>query len=427
MDKSKYLDIGIKFRGGAFPGETWNSLNEKHGCPFVSGEAWRSFVKSELKKQNKLPSHNEDIDGIYKTTVEINKDGSHTSSKFIKMTEEKAKDMVFLLEAHGYDPKIWEVSTAKNSMWNMQSKKHGIQTLYSSKITVKPRKEYLWNEEDIEKLFANLKTDYKNKINITPKQYEKNGNVLVVPIADLHFGLFADFYSTGNSYNLDIAEKIYYYTLNNIIDRVKNKKFEKVLFIIGNDFINADNIAGTTTKGTPQDNSSSWFDTIVRAENLIVNGIDMLTEIAPVDVQYVMSNHDLHTMFGIMRIMNAWYRKDENVHIDSVPLPRKYYRIGKTLLCLSHDIKIKKALETITVEAKDQWSESEHIICLLAHLHQAMIYEKQGYLEIRRLPTISGWSRWSNNEQYIQTEKKNETFIINKELGITDIINTIII
>lgn len=59
MSREELLDIGVQFRGGKFPNTTWNSLNEKYGFPFVSGEAWRSFVKNELKKQNKLPNNME--------------------------------------------------------------------------------------------------------------------------------------------------------------------------------------------------------------------------------------------------------------------------------------------------------------------------------------------------------------------------------
>ena len=362
----------------------------------------------------------------YKETVEINKDGTQSSDKLIIMNQEEAKDVNFLLEKHGFSKLTWELVSCRNNIWNVANKQDGILTLYSSKIVVKPVTEYKWNIEDINKLFVNIKTEYKNKCNIISKQYEQNGDTLVVPIADFHYALLSDTYSTGNEYNLEIAEQIYYYTLNDIINRVKHRKFEKVLFVIGNDFANFDNLNGTTTRLTPQDNSALWFTTVVKATQLIINGIDMLSEIAPVDVQYVPSNHDLHTMFGIMQTINAWYKNDDNIKIDSSPLPRKYCRIGKTLLCLSHDMKIKDALKIITTEAKDMWSQSEHIICMLAHLHQSMIYEKQGYLEIMRLPTVSGTSRWSNDSGYIQSEKKNQSFIINDDLGITDVINTIV-
>jgi hypothetical protein len=431
LDKDLLIQLGMKKRNGEIK-DSWNDIGSKFN---ITGEQARDIVRRYIKKNNindivinnnKQDNVDKDIHKDYKETIELNKDGSQTSDKLIKMSEEQCKDVEFLLKAHGYSIKAWGLVSARNNIWNVYSKQDGIQVLYSSKIVVKPKKEYTWNEEDIQKLFDSLKTNYKNKLNISPTQYEKNGNLLVVPIADLHYNLLSDKFSTGNDYNLEIAERIYYHAINDVINRVNNKKFEKVLFIVGNDFINADNLSGTTQKGTPQDNATSWFEAVEKAPQLIINGIDMLTKIAPVDVVYVPSNHDLHTMFGIMQTVKAWYRNDENINVDGSPLPRKYYKFGKTLFALSHDMKIKDGLRIITSEAKDKWSDSEHIICLLAHLHQAMIYEKQGYLEIWRLPTISGWSRWTNQQGYVQSEKKNQCFIVNSELGITDILNTII-
>jgi hypothetical protein len=427
MDKQKLLDIGIQFRGGKFPSETWDSLNKKYGCPFKSGEGFRCFVKKELKKQNKLPTKDgENIENIYKTTIEIGKDNTQTSDRLIRMSEEDAKDVDYLLKAHGYDILQWELVSARNNIWNVYSKQDGVQILYSSKITVKPRSEYLWNEEDIQRIINNIRIDYSDKINIIPKRYDDSGNILVLPIADFHYNLLADEYSTGNNYNTEIAKEYYYHVLNDVVERTMHERFEKVLFVVGNDFVNADNINGTTTKGTPQDNNTAWFNIINNVTQLIVDGVSILGTIAPVDVLYVPSNHDLHTMYGIMQIVNAWFRNDKNVKVDSSPLPRKYYKFGETLLGFSHDIKVKDALQIFTSEAKDMWSYCTHMIWILAHLHKQMIYDKQGYLEIKRLPTISGWSRWSNNNGYVQSDKKNQAFIINKDLGITNVINTVI-
>ena len=57
--------------------------------------------------------------------------------------------------------------------------------------------------------------------------------------------------------------------------------------------------------------------------------------------------------------------------------------------------------------------------------HQEMEDEKQGMLEIRRLPTISGYSRWTNTQGYVQNERCNQSFVINKDLGIIDVHNTV--
>ena len=432
MNEEQLYKIGLEKKAGNID-KTWDQLADEYG--FSTGEAYRGWIKREQKKRGEVIQQLdvEEIDDEkgyngYQETFEYNKDGTYKSDKLLRMSEEQKKDIKYIMNAHGFDPNVWELISCRNNMWNVYSKQDGVQQLYSSKIVVKPLAEYSWNAEDIEKLFKNLKTEYQSKRVIHAKQYEQNGNILVVPIADFHYNLLSDKNTTGNDYNPEIAEKLYYHTLFDIESRVSNRKFEKVLFIVGNDFINADNISGTTTKGTPQDNNSMWFSAVEKATQLIINGIDILSEIAPVDVQYVPSNHDLHTMFGIMQTIKAHYRDPKyKVNVDGSPLPRKYYKFGKNLIALSHDIKVKDALKIITTEGKEHWTGCNHIICLLAHLHQAMVYDKQGYLEIMRLPTISGWSRWTNQEGYVQTEKKNKAFIINKDLGITDELNTIIL
>jgi len=416
--------------------DSWSKLADRFG--YVSGEALRSKFKKYRKSIGDLKSQNivrdvevdkklDEFKNIpnYKESVEIKSDNTQVSDKLISMSLEESKDPEFVLRAHGYSNSEWVITSAKNSMWHMNTKEDGIGTLFSSKINVKPKSEHSWNEEDAKKIFSNLKTN-KNKINIQPLQCKQNGKILVFAPSDFHYGLLSEKFDTGNEYNLEIAEDIYYYILSDVIHRVKNKCFEKVLFVLGNDFMNFDNLNNTTAHNTPQDNCSSWFNVINKATQLIIDGVDALSAVAPVDIVYVPSNHDTHSMFGIMQTINAYYRNDNNVNVDCSPLPRKYYKFGSTLLALSHDIKVKDALQIITSEAKDLWSGCEHIILLLAHLHQSMVYEKQGYLEIMRLPCSSGFSRWSNDKGYIQLEKKSQSLIVDMEDGIFDIMNTVI-
>jgi hypothetical protein len=406
---------------------SWSELAETWG--YISGEALRSKFKKYRKSVGDIDKNiiTEEIENIpnYKSSTELKNDGSQVSDKLISMSENESKDPEFILKSHGYNPKLFSLISAKNSIWNVNTKNDGIKVLYSSRIAVKPKTEYLWNEEDIKNIFSNLKTN-KNKIDIQPLQYKQNGKLLIFAPSDFHYNLLSEQLATGNEYNLEIAENIFYYILNDLINRVKDNNFEKVLFILGNDFMNADNLNGTTNHNTPQDNCSNWFSVINKATQLIIDGIDTLTNIAPVDIVYVPSNHDTHSMFGIMQTINAYYRNDNNVSVDCSPLPRKYYKFGSTLLALSHDMKVKDALQIITSEAKSLWSNCKHIVCFLAHLHQSMIYEKQGYLEIMRLPCVSGFSRWSNDKGYIQVEKKNQSFIVDNNDGIVDIMNTVI-
>ena len=414
----------------------WEHIKEKFNIPLHYDTLRKSsqtayggaFVAKyyKQKEEDKEVVSVEQAKAKYGAETSINKDGSRTSDKLIEMSEEQAKDVDYMLKAHGFDIVSWELVSVKNNIWNVYSKQDGVSTLYSSKITVKPLSEYKWNEEDVAKLFTNLQTDISKKTDIIPKQYENNGRLLVVPISDFHFGLVSDIFSNGNDYNLEIAEKLFFEVINDVLENNKGKKFEKVLFVAGNDATNSDNISSTTTHGTPQNDCALWFTIVERLTSILIKGIDLLTAIAPVDVLYVPSNHDMHTTFGIMQTIGAWYRLDENVSVDTSPLPRKYYQFGKNTLAYSHDMKVKEALKIVSTEAKDKWSNSNRIILMLGHLHQSMEYEKQGMLEILRLPTISGYSRWTSQKGYVQTERKNQAFIIDYDKGIKETQNTIL-
>ena len=427
MDKdtrNKIIQLGLDKRDGKID-LSWDQIGKQFG---LSGERARDLTRKYAYRnglsQAPIISNpylkNIEPEEQYRSTLEINKDGSQTSEKLLAMSEEQSKDVAYLLQAHGYCPKSWDIVSSRSSMWHV-----GEKTRYSSRIVVKPLQEYKWNTEDVSSIFDNLGSP-SNAPRYSPCTTPTGEDLLVVAIADLHYNLLSDLYSTGNKYDTEIAKQVYFTTLNDILQRVKGKSFKKILFVVGNDFVNADNIAGTTTKGTPQDNQSPWFSLINDVTQMIVSGIDMFVDIAPVDVVYVPSNHDLHTMFGVMNMVKIWYRLDDRVTVDESPLERKYYTFGKTLVGLSHDLKVKDALRIMTTEAKDKWSGCNNMIWMLAHLHQSMVYEKQGHMEVYRLPTVSGWSRWSNGMGYVQTEKKNQSFIISGELGITDTLNTVI-
>ena len=55
-----------------------------------------------------------------------------------------------------------------------------------------------------------------------------------------------------------------------------------------------------------------------------------------------------------------------------------------------------------------------------------MIYEAQGLVEMYRVPTFSGFSRWSNEKGFVQTDKKTQCFVLDEEDGVIDIYNIVV-
>lgn len=409
----------------AFYGSIADTIRDEFGVDLPI-ERIRS-ISRQYRRENHMDDNFQPIDAESETkpvTVSLQADGSTVSEKTFSVAHNTELTPELLLEKHGFDKNTFELVSAKNSRWNVQKKGSGVVDMYSSKITVRPAKEFVWSQSNIDKAFKNI------RIQSSPSKKRKpvvhNGRCLVVPISDLHLGLLSEKKVSGNDYDLEMAEALYYYAIDDVMAEVGETEFEKVMFIIGNDFINADNINNTTTKGTPQDCSNQWHTIIDKAIELCINGINKLAAIAPVDVIYAVSNHDYHSMYGIMNVLKAYYRNDENITIYGDPAERKYFKFGSVIMGVTHDLKPEKALEIMSVEAHDMWSSCKSMIWFLGHLHTQMAYSKKGYVEVLRLPTISGWSRWSNQQGYVQTERKNQAFIIDADIGIKTTINTVI-
>ena len=291
---------------------------------------------------------------------------------------------------------------------------------------VRKQPDDIWTQKNIDKLFESIKTRSLSAQKTVSLQYSKNGKALIVPIADFHLGLLATQKTNGNEYNMEIAERGFVQTIQRIKEKVKHEEFEEVIFVLGNDFLNSDNLSNTTSHGTPQDSETFWYEIIDKAIEMITYGVNSLLDISKVSIYNVVSNHDNHSMYGIMKTISAVYANNKNVSVDVSSLPRKYIKFGKNVIGLTHDMKIARGLELMTTEAKEHWSDASHFFWILAHLHKAMVYEAQGLLEIYRVPTFSGFSRWSNEKGFVQAHKKTQCFVLDEQDGIIDIHNVVI-
>jgi len=416
-NRKKLLDIGLKFRGGAFPGETWGSLNTKHGAPFSSGEAWRSFVRRELKKQQQ----DEPVD---KTEITINKDGTQTSSCLINMSKEQAKDVHFLLEAHGYCPKTWELVSARNNIWQTYSKLDKIQTLYSSKIVVKPRVDISF--EEIKEHFEEFSNRYERP-KIKKQAVVCDGKMLEIPIMDVHFSKLAWSGEVGESYDYKIAEQRLKHVIFDFIERTRSYKFEKIIFPVGQDFFHFDQIDGSTTKGTKMDADLRWQKLFLKGIEILIELIDLLSQIAPIEVFYVSGNHDRMTSYYATNYIYAWYRNDENVKVSVEPMARKYIEFGANLIGYSHGENERKRIAGIMqVEAKEAWGRTKFREWHLGHLHSEQTREENGII-IRKISSITGTDAWHYENGFIGAIRKAQAFIWDKECGLEAILNSAIL
>ena len=347
-----------------------------------------------------------------------------------KLSDEQLKDPDYILKVHGYDSNEWELTSAKQSIWNSKIDNE----LYSSKITVKPRKGFNWSEDNIKKIFEKL----EKHTEFSTSQYAKiaskdaiapdKNKMLLIGVADLHYGLLAR-ENLSEEYNMKIAEQRFDNIIDDVIYRKQNDDtIEKVILLIGNDFLSADNVQGTTSRHfTQQDQETNWYEIIESATEMLVKEIDKLKYYFPkVIVMNVKGNHDEMSTFGIMQTLNAYYKNNEQVEINTSAKFRQYIRYGTNLIGLSHNERVQDVSKIMAAETGTYFGECRYKLFLLGHLHKLQLLEDDYGVDIRRMPSVVGASAWTAQQGYTGTNKMSQTFVFDKDKGLIEVMNTIV-
>lgn len=342
---------------------------------------WKDFVENEeLEKLN-----SEEI--TYKETIEILADGSHKSDKLLRMTAEQSKDVNFLLEAHGFDKESWELVNARNNIWNVYSKQDGTQTLYSSKITVKPRV----NGFDFNKFLEKAKQEII-PVHINSKITNGEG-LLEIPLFDLHFGV-----NTYESYIL-VRDKI--------ISKIRSKKWDRIFFIIGQDLLHNNGFDGKTSSGTlieKVDMDKAWEDAFRFYCDLINEAQDNSNK---VDCSYSIANHDDSMSWAFVKCLEI---KFPDVVFDTSKKVRKAYTWNDIFIGYSHGHKgANRIHENFLSDFGKLMAVAEVVEIHTGHLHTEAAKDKFGVL-VRTLSTKGKTDDWHDENGFVGAHKRFQLF-----------------
>ena len=383
-------------------GLTWDEvaqvLNEEFGENFGESKYrkwWYAFqegmeyVKTvEVEKEEAVKEYI----GQQKKDFQILKSGEQSSTVLCKLSDEQLKDPDYILKVHGYDSNSWELTSAKQTIWNNSLDSE----LYSSKITVKPRVGFNWSEDNIKNIFDKLKehtefnvSDYMTIVGVD-EELPTQDKMLLIGIADLHYGLLAKD-NLSEEYNMQIAKERFNSIITDVIKRKSNdKSIEKVVLLIGNDFLSADNVQGTTSRHfTQQDQETNWYEIIESATEMLIEEIDKLRFFFPsVEVVNVKGNHDEMSTFGIMQTLNAYYRGHQAVTINTNCKFRQYIRYGTSLIGLSHNERVQDVSKIMAAETGTDFGECKYKCFLMGHLHSRKEIGDDYGVDIYRLPSV---------------------------------------
>jgi len=280
------------------------------------------------------------------------------------------------------------------------------------------------NETDILKTVSSFIENHSPHYPSIKRKIKLNNHLLVINPADIHIGKYANHLETGDGYNVEIACERVLEGLQGLIDKSKGFEVDRVLFCVGNDILHIDNVYNTTTAGTNQDVDGKWWEHFEIALALYVKCVEILREIAPVDVVHSMSNHDYQSGFHLAHALKSWFRNDSEVTFDISVAHRKYYQYGKNLIGLEHGDGAKMANLPLTM-AQEQpllWSETTHRYWYLHHLHHKV---KHKWLDakdfigvtVEYMRSPSGTDSWHSRKGYVGVPRAVEGFLHQKDSG----------
>lgn len=329
-----------------------------------------------------------------------------------------------LIEHCQIDLSIWAIKRFVANKYEMGAKdsktdKLVVQPLFQIKAFLERKVELSDARNEIEELKKLATSAIRAKWPTIPKPVE-SGNLLEVIMPDVHFGKLAWSLETGGpNYDTKIAVETYWRAFNALLSRVSHLKFERVLFILGNDCLNADDSEGRTTAGTYVSTDVRYHKTFTIVRDLKIESIQRLRKIAPVDVLVTRGNHDELSSWHLGDSLEMFFHSCPDVKIDNRPRARKYYKWGYCLLMSTHGNRGKLTDLPLLMarEAGQWWGETKFREAHSGHKHKKFVDELHG-VRVRILSALCPADAWHADSTFVGNLRSAEAFVWNKDEGI---------
>ena len=274
-------------------------------------------------------------------------------------------------------------------------------------------------KDEIEALKKQAKEEIKRKP-LSTKPVKETGLMLEVNIADAHFGKLAWPAETGGvPYDLKIADAMFMRALDVLLERAKGYDFERVLFVLGNDLLHANDVAGNTFNGTKLDTEGRFQKTYWTVRKTVCAAIERLRQVAPVKVAIVYGNHDRTSMWTLADSIDCYFHGDDRVEVDNQPIYRKYHEWGKVGLMLTHGDLGKRADFPLlfATENPGLFGRTEFREVHTGHLHTTKTEEFHG-VRVRILPSLTPPDAWHAENGYVGNMRNAEAYVWSKTEGL---------
>lgn len=262
-----------------------------------------------------------------------------------------------IVSAHGFDPEKFELVSVDNGVWQ-QGSKNGVKDLLKSRIKVKPR------EIITENSMLNLIKEFTTPV-IIKKSYMRveNERNLVIPLADLHFGII--------TYD-DLSDR-----LTEIVDIIRQNFYGHIVIENLGDLFHSDKINSTeTVSGTILDEVDMVKAIQDGMKFMSVLIQEALEHAEKVSVKSIGGNHSFDNEY---LFMNWVQERFPQANIEVTNRYRTAYMLGNVLIMAQHGDVAKKNVELLlATEYPKLWGEKTSAEIHRGHYHSEKITDTHG-------------------------------------------------
>lgn len=205
-----------------------------------------------------------------------------------------------------------------------------------------------------------------------PSPDHTDGDLLnLFPCNDWHINMLAWSKEVGESWDLDIAERVIGQCISDVIQR--SPKAAKAIILGGGDLLHADTNENRTAKsGNALDSDTRHQKALEVACRLKVNAIDAaLAQHEHVLVRILSGNHDEYSSVAVAYFLLAYYRSEPRVTVDVDPSLFFWHRFGKVMLGATHGhtVKLKDMPQIMAHRRAEDWGVTRFRYCHGFHIH----------------------------------------------------------
>lgn len=269
---------------------------------------------------------------------------------------------------------------------------------------VKTREDVESPEEAIRRLLVDLPTITPVRLDPVPPPAgpTREDLLAVYPMGDPHVGLLAWKHESGESFDLEIAERLMTSAMRDLVlrgPRCARARIENL-----GDFFHFDNAHARTTKG------EHTLDVDGRAAKVLGIGLRIMLAVIDaalerherVDVDCIPGNHDGHTAIMLAIALASHYRNEPRVSIPLEASTRHYYRHGRVLIGTVHGdrTRVDDLGEIMAAERPADWGQTRHRVWHVGHVHHSTVTELRG-CTVETFRTLAARDSWHAGQGYV--------------------------